>query len=447
MTLQTTAKYMAHESCDHERDQNEPSDDREAKNAVASASLNTAEEVDRGLSSKALLGITLAMTSNKPRNKREPSQLRKAPQAPKRFKSSYICFFMAKQQEIKDQLGEGSTVTDVSKRSANMWRNLSAEDRANWDDVAAKDKHRYMREKEAYTGPWHVPWKRARKDPSAPKRPMSAFLYFSQERRRIIKERNPGMRNTDVSRVLGEMWRNATETEREPHIRHELNEREKYKIEIAEWKRNNDIKKEEQRKADEKAAQLNGNSLHPSPFHEQSQAQTVALQQQQGFVDSEQRNAQHVHHQMQNSQLAAYDPMTGAPTFMISPQQVAAVPASQMQYYGLPAYRQYVLPAQGGRAVPAVAGTTAKHQHVILGPSGMPMVSNSSPLPKSMDQNGTSNQILASATTIATTNSIGAHVMQQRQSQTTNQDSANNLIYQQQAFLQQQLCADNQLNK
>ena len=40
MTLQTTAKYMAHESCDHERDQNEPNDDREAKNAAASASLN-----------------------------------------------------------------------------------------------------------------------------------------------------------------------------------------------------------------------------------------------------------------------------------------------------------------------------------------------------------------------------------------------------------------------
>jgi hypothetical protein len=43
--------------------------------------------------------------------KKHPS-LRKAPQAPKRFKSSYICFFMAKQPEIKQELGEKATVSE-----------------------------------------------------------------------------------------------------------------------------------------------------------------------------------------------------------------------------------------------------------------------------------------------------------------------------------------------
>ena len=55
------------------------------------------------------------------KKKRDNSSLRKAPQAPKRFKSSYICFFMAKQPEIKGELGEKSTVTEISKRSAEMW--------------------------------------------------------------------------------------------------------------------------------------------------------------------------------------------------------------------------------------------------------------------------------------------------------------------------------------
>lgn len=94
---------------------------------------------------------------------RDHSTLRKAPQAPKRFKSSYICFFMAKQGEIKEELGEAATVSEVSKRSAEMWRSLTAEERAHWNDVAAKDKQRYMLEKATYTGPWQVPWKRARK--------------------------------------------------------------------------------------------------------------------------------------------------------------------------------------------------------------------------------------------------------------------------------------------
>jgi hypothetical protein len=155
---------------------------------------------------------------------------------------------MAKQPEIKGELGDKATVTEISKRSAEMWRTLPAEERAHWDDVAAKDKQRYMIEKASYTGPWQVPWKRAKKDPSAPKRPMSAFLYFSQGRRRTIKGENPTMKNTEISRLLGEMWRNAPEEDRKPHIDQEKAEREKYKVAIADWRKEYEAKKEEQRK-------------------------------------------------------------------------------------------------------------------------------------------------------------------------------------------------------
>ena len=43
--------------------------------------------------------------------KRRDGVLRKAPQAPRRFKSSYILFFMAKQDEIKSTLPDGSSVS------------------------------------------------------------------------------------------------------------------------------------------------------------------------------------------------------------------------------------------------------------------------------------------------------------------------------------------------
>ena len=44
-----------------------------------------------------------------------------------------------------------------------MWKTLPPDQRAHWDDVAKKDKDRYMAEKAMYTGPWQVPWKRAKK--------------------------------------------------------------------------------------------------------------------------------------------------------------------------------------------------------------------------------------------------------------------------------------------
>ena len=46
----------------------------------------------------------------KPKRKRE-STLRKAPGAPKRFKSSYIIFFMAQRESIKRELGSKASVS------------------------------------------------------------------------------------------------------------------------------------------------------------------------------------------------------------------------------------------------------------------------------------------------------------------------------------------------
>jgi hypothetical protein len=78
---------------------------------------------------------------------------------------------------------------------------------------------------------------------------MSAFLYFSQGKRTQIKQDNGDMKNTEVSRLLGEMWRNAPEEERRPHIEKEKGEREKYKIAIAEWRAEFEAKQEAQKKA------------------------------------------------------------------------------------------------------------------------------------------------------------------------------------------------------
>lgn len=215
--------------------------------------------------------------SNK--KKRDSSSLRKAPQAPKRFKSSYICFFMAKQPEIKNELGDKSTVTEISKRSAEMWRNLPAEDRAHWDDVAAKDKQRYMVEKASYTGPWQVPWKRAKKDPSAPKRPMSAFLYFSQGRRRTIKESNQDLKNTEVSRLLGGMWRKASEEERKPYIEKEKKERAKYKVAIADWRKDYEARKAEEQRKQKQQESLQQQAQWAQPYNpEVGDAQSPQMQ-------------------------------------------------------------------------------------------------------------------------------------------------------------------------
>ncbi len=81
----------------------------------------------------------------------------------------------------------------------------------------------------------------------APRRPMSAFLFYSLGKRQQIKTDNPEMKNTEVSRVLGEMWRSLSDEERLPFVEREKEEREKYKLAIAEWRQEMEAKKEAQR--------------------------------------------------------------------------------------------------------------------------------------------------------------------------------------------------------
>lgn len=105
---------------------------------------------------------------------------------------------------------------------------------------------------------------------------MSAFLYFSQGKRRTIKDANPSMKNTEVSRMLGEMWRNAPEEERKPHIDKEKEEREKYKVAIADWRKEFEAKMEKERKAQADQAAYMANMYQNPPGGDPHQQQQHA---------------------------------------------------------------------------------------------------------------------------------------------------------------------------
>jgi hypothetical protein len=93
---------------------------------------------------------------------------------------------------------------------------------------------------------------------------MSAFLKFSQKRRSTVKERNPDMSNTDVSRLLGEMWRSADQSERAPYVEHEEIERAQYKEEIKNW-RNAQAKLDASNRTSHTSVQHNNEKPPPPP--------------------------------------------------------------------------------------------------------------------------------------------------------------------------------------
>lgn len=195
--------------------------------------------VGKHVQMKSISHSSIAHPSNPDEGKKEARRkriLRKAPDAPKRFKSAYICYVVEKMDEVKKTLAEDVKATEAMKTLALMWKELPPETKSEYEKIAEGDKTRYYAEMRDYTGPMHVPNKRQKKPAGAPKRAMSAFLSFSQQMRPQVRAKNPNMKNTDISGVLAQMWREGTEEEKAPHINRELRDREKYHEDMSKWK-------------------------------------------------------------------------------------------------------------------------------------------------------------------------------------------------------------------
>lgn len=205
--------------------------------------------------------------------KQRKSRSRKDPRAPKRSKSAYIFFAIENRESVKAEIGNGARVGDIAKLTSQRWRSLSDKERSHWDALSRADRDRYQEEKEAYTGPRLLPndsdngkkrrqGKQHKKDPAAPKRPLTAFLYFSQQLRPTLKERNPSWRVAELSQELGRMWREMSEQDREPYTQYVHGLRDDWLIEKEKYKREHDAlvvtknDKEERKKLREQEKKL-----------------------------------------------------------------------------------------------------------------------------------------------------------------------------------------------
>lgn len=56
-----------------------------------------------------------------------------------------------------------------------------------------------------------------KKDPNAPKRGLSAYMFFANEQRDNVREDNPGITFGQVGKVLGERWKALNAKAREPY--------------------------------------------------------------------------------------------------------------------------------------------------------------------------------------------------------------------------------------
>jgi len=167
-------------------------------------------------------------------------QHKKAPGAPRRFKTAFIFFSTAKHKEIRQELGSRGSkqkTPNIAKMVGEAWRNLTKEERAAWDEIAAKDKARFELEKSVYKGPWQVPNDDGeRNNPKAPRRPCSAFVAFLNSKRSEVKVTHPDASPRDVMRIGAKMWHTSAPEVRARYLELEAQALQKYKKDQKDWR-------------------------------------------------------------------------------------------------------------------------------------------------------------------------------------------------------------------
>jgi hypothetical protein len=86
---------------------------------------------------------------------------------------------------------------------------MGENDKKAFNDMAARDKARFDKEMKSYSPEGQkqkTKRRRSPKDPNAPKKPISAFFWFSNDARPIIKSENPGCSIGDVAKECGKRW-------------------------------------------------------------------------------------------------------------------------------------------------------------------------------------------------------------------------------------------------
>uniref|UniRef100_A0A8C0KTH1 HMG box domain-containing protein n=1 Tax=Canis lupus dingo TaxID=286419 RepID=A0A8C0KTH1_CANLU len=123
------------------------------------------------------------------------------------------------------------STSQFSEKCSERWKTMSAREKGKFEDMAKADEACYEREMKTYIPP-KGETKRQFKDPSAPRRPPSAFFSFYSEYCPKIKGEHPSLSFGDVGKKLGEMWNNTAD-EKQPYEKNTAKLKEKYEKDIA----------------------------------------------------------------------------------------------------------------------------------------------------------------------------------------------------------------------
>jgi len=156
----------------------------------------------------------------------------KDPNAPKKPLSAYFLFSQEERLKVKEESPDLS-ITEVAKELGRRWATLDPTLKHNYEQ-------RYQEARKLYDAEMsHYKPAKKKKDPNAPKQPLSAYFIFSTEERLKVKEENPTFSICDIAKELGRRWAEMDPSIKQRYQARAEEERQKYDVDMAAYRQGN----------------------------------------------------------------------------------------------------------------------------------------------------------------------------------------------------------------
>mmetsp|Transcript_2426 Transcript_2426/g.3671 ORF Transcript_2426/g.3671 Transcript_2426/m.3671 type:complete len:549 (-) Transcript_2426:135-1781(-) len=169
------------------------------------------------------------------------------PNAPKKPRNAYLHFSNSVRESVKQQNPELSP-NSISKEVARKFRELPAEEKYYWKEIVRQEKESYAGALEAYNN--NTPYSSSSSsfnhgikknpklkpkeavDPNAPKKPYTAYIYFSNHIRPDVKQQYPEMTFAEIAREMGRRFQQLSPEEKSYWQHVATSEKERYDREL-----------------------------------------------------------------------------------------------------------------------------------------------------------------------------------------------------------------------
>jgi len=156
----------------------------------------------------------------------------KDPNAPKKPLSAYFLFSQDERLKVKAEFPDFS-ITEVAKELGRRWASIDPAVKVQYEQRYQESRKQYEQAMTAYK-----PQKK-KKDPNAPKQPLSAYFIFSSEERQKVKAVNPGYSICEVAKELGRRWADMAPEVKQRFQQMAEEGRQKYDQEMAAYRQGN----------------------------------------------------------------------------------------------------------------------------------------------------------------------------------------------------------------